>query len=69
MKNYQSWLQGYYNHMAIISALSKEVKYLEQPLKLNTNPKTKREQKLEIAQKIKENLQKGRAILQQRSEK
>lgn len=69
MINFQSWLQGYYNCIAIGSALSKNVKYLEQPIELNSKPKTRKEKNWETAQKIKENLKRGRAILQQRSEK
>lgn len=68
MINYQSWLQGLYNFRAITGALSKNPRYLDKPIELNAKPKTKREQKLEIAQKVKENLKRGRAILQQRSE-
>lgn len=69
MINYQSWLQGLYNFRAIAGALSKNPRYLDKPLELNAKPKTKREQKLEIAQKIKENLRRGRAVLQRKGEK
>lgn len=63
--NFQTWLQGYYNYRAIVSAISKNVKYLSQPIQLNENPKTEKERKLEVAQKIKENMKKGRAMLEQ----
>lgn len=70
MINFQSWLQGYYNRMAIVSSLNDKVKYLSEPIELNLKPKTQKEKKLEIAQKIKDKMKKGRAILeQQRSEK
>lgn len=68
--NFQSWLQGLYNFNAIAGALSKNPKYLENPIELNINPKTERERKLEVAQKIKERMKKSKAILDmQRSEK
>lgn len=67
--NFQSWLQGLYNFNAIIGALSKNPRYLKEPIELNTKPKTQREKKLEIAQKIKDNMKKSKTILQQRSEK
>ena len=68
--NFQAWLQGLYNFNAIAGALSKEHKYLDSPIDLDFKPKTEKEKKLEIAQKIKDKMRKGRAILeQQRSEK
>lgn len=68
--NFQAWLQGLYNFNAIAGALSKETKYLDSPIDLDFKPKTEKEKKLEIAQKIKDKMRKGRAILeQQRSEK
>ena len=70
MINFQSWLQGLYNFNAIAGALSKNPKYLNSPIDLNSKPKTEKEKKLEIAQKIKSNIRKGKALLeQQRSEK
>ena len=67
--NFQCWLQGYYNSMAIASAFAKNVKYLSQPIELNSKIKTRKEKNIEIAQKIKDNMKKGRIILeQQRSE-
>lgn len=70
MINFQSWLQGLYNFNAIAGALSKNPKYLDRPIDLNNKPKTEKEKKLEIAQKIKSNIRKGKTILeQQRSEK
>lgn len=68
MINFQCWLQGYYNQIAIASCLSKNIKYLSEPIQFNSKPKSKQEEKQEIAQKIKDNLRKGKAILQQRSE-
>ena len=70
MTNFRSWLQGLYNFNAIAGALSKEPKYLDSPIDLDAKPKTEKEKKIEIAQKIKDKMKKGRAILeQQRSEK
>lgn len=70
MINFQSWLQGYYNRIAIVSSMNKEVQYLSEPMELNPKPKTKKEKNLEIAQKIKNNVRKGKSILErQRSEK
>ena len=66
MINFQGWLQGLYNFNAIIEALSKEHKYLDSPIDLDSKPKTEKEKKLEIAQKIKDKMRKGRAILEQR---
>ena len=66
MINFQGWLQGLYNFNAIIGALSKEHKYLDSPIDLDSKPKTEKEKKLEIAQKIKDKMRKGRAILEQR---
>lgn len=68
MKNYNAWLQGLYNYYAIARAFSKNGVYLEKPIELNVKPKTKQEQNLEIAQRIKERAIKGKMILQQRSE-
>ena len=68
MINFQCWLQGYYNHIAIASCLSKNINYLSEPIQLNPKPKSKKEEKQEIAQRIKDNLRKGKVILQQRSE-
>ena len=67
--NFQAWLQGYYNRMAIVSSLNEKVQYLSEPIELNPKPKTQREKNLEIAQKIKNNMKKGKNLLQQRSEK
>ena len=68
--NFQSWLQGLYNFNAIAGALSKEPKYLDSPIDMDFKPKTEKEKKLEIAQRIKNNMKKGKTILeQQRSEK
>ena len=68
--NFQSWLQGLYNFNAIAGALSKEAKYLDSPIDLNSKPKTEKDIKMEIAQRIKNNIKKGKTILeQQRSEK
>lgn len=70
MINFQSWLQGYYTRIAIASVFNKNTQYLIQPIELNAKPKTEKEKKLEIAQKIKSNMKKGKKILeQQRSEK
>ena len=70
MINFQSWLQGYYNRIAIVSSMNEDVQYLSEPMELNPKPKTEKERKLEIAQKIKNNMKKGRTLLeQQRSEK
>lgn len=70
MINFQSWLQGLYNFNAIAGALSKELKYLDSPIDLNSKPKTEKDIKTEIAQRIKNNIKKGKTILeQQRSEK
>lgn len=67
--NFQCWLQGYYHYIAIGSALSKNGKYLTQPIILDAKPKTEREKKNEIAQRIKNNMKKGKIVLeQQRSE-
>ena len=69
MINFQSWLQGLYNFNAIAGALSKNPKYLDSPIDLKSKPKTEKEKKLEIAQKVKNNMKKGKTILeQQRSE-
>lgn len=62
--NFQAWLQGYYNNVAIVSALSKNVNYLSQPISLNERSKSKKEKNLEIAQRIKERALKGRKILE-----
>lgn len=68
--NFQSWLQGLYNFNAIAGALSKDQKYLDSPIDLNSKPKTEKEIKMEIAQRIRNNIKKGKTILeQQRSEK
>ena len=70
MINFQGWLQGLYNFNAITGALSKEPKYLDSPIDLNSKPKTEKDIKMEIAQRIKNNIKKGKTILeQQRSEK
>ena len=67
--NFQCWLQGLYNFNAIAGALSKKHKYLYKPIELNPKLKTKKEKNMEIAEKIKENIKKGRILLeQQRSE-
>lgn len=63
--NFQTWLQGYYNFMAIGSSLSKGGKYISQPIELNLKPKTEREKKIETAQRIKNNMRKGKTILEQ----
>lgn len=69
MINFQSWLQGYYIRIAIASVFNEKAQYLTQPIELNAKPKTEKEKKLEIAQKIKSNMEKGKKILeQQRSE-
>ena len=70
MINFQAWLQGYYNHIAIVSSLNENAKYFSEPIELNPKPKTQKEKNLEIAQKIKNNMKKGKSILErQRSEK
>ena len=70
MINFQSWLQGLYNFNAIVAALDKHHRYFKNPIELNSKVKTKREKNMEIAQKIKENVQRGKTLLeQQRSEK
>ena len=70
MINFQTWLQGYYNHIAIVSSLNENVIYFSEPIELNPKPKTQKEKNLEIAQKIKNNMKKGKSILErQRSEK
>lgn len=70
MMNFQGWLQGLYNFNAIAGALSEEHKYLDSPIDLGYKPKTEKEKKIEIAQKIKNNMKKGKSILErQRSEK
>lgn len=66
--NFQAWLQGYYNYVAIVSSLNKNSKYFSQPIELNPKIKTEKEKKLEIAQKIKERAKVGKMILQQRRE-
>lgn len=67
--SFQSWLQGYYNRIAIISVLDKNIKYLTKPINLNKSNKSEKEEKLEIAQRIKNNMKKSKEILeQQRSE-
>lgn len=67
MINFQTWLQGYYNYIAIASALSKNTKYLQKPIDLSV--KSEKNKKVEVAQKIKENMKRGKAILEhQRSE-
>ena len=63
--NFQTWLQGYYNYIAIGNALSKNGKYLSQPIELDAKPKTEYEKKIEIAQRIKERAMKGKVILEQ----
>lgn len=69
MINFQSWLQGYYIRIAIASVFNEKAQYLTQPIELNAKAKTEKEKKLEIAQKIKSNMEKGKKILeQQRSE-
>lgn len=70
MINFQSWLQGYYNSIAIGSVFSKDVHYLSEPIELNPKPKTQKEKNLEIAQKVKNKIKRGKKILeQQRGEK
>lgn len=67
--NFQCWLQGYYNRMAIASVFVKEVKYMTQPIELNPKIRTKKEKDMEIAQKIKDNIKRGKILLErQRSE-
>ena len=63
--NFQTWLQGYYNYIAIGNALSKNGKYLSQPIALDNKSKTEHEKKMEIAQRIKERAMKGKVILEQ----
>lgn len=70
MINFQSWLQGYYNSIAIGSVFSKDVHYLSEPIELNPKSKTQKEKNLEIAQKVKNKIKRGKKILeQQRGEK
>ena len=70
MMNFQAWLHGYYNRIAIGSIFNENIKYLNEPIELNAKPKTQKEINLEIAQRIKGNMKKGKVILeQQRSEK
>lgn len=68
--NFQAWLQGLYNFNAIAGALSKKPKYLDKPIELNPTNKTRIQENMEIAQKIKENIKRSKALLrQQRGEK
>ncbi len=66
--NFQAFLQGLYIQKAVASVFIKEEKYFDKPIEFDKKPKTLREQKLEIAQKIKERAMQGKAILQQRRE-
>lgn len=63
--SFQAWLQGYYNRIAIISVLDKNIKYLPKPINLNKSNKSEKEEKLEIAQRIKNNMKKSKEILEQ----
>ena len=68
MINYQAWLQGLYNYHAIAEILGEKHRYLDKPIDLK--PKTEKEKKLEVAQKIKERTMRSKQILaQQRREK
>ena len=70
MINFQTWLQGFYNQRAIASNFNEKIKYFDKPIELNLKTKSEKEKKLEIAQRIKNNINKGKIILeQQRSEK
>ena len=66
MMNYSAWLQGLYNRNAIVSAFNEKVKYFEKPIEFNSKPKSIKEQKLEIAERIKIRARQGQIILQQR---
>ena len=66
MMNYSAWLQGLYNRNAIVSAFNEKVKYFEKPIVINSKPKSIKEQKLEIAERIKIRAMQGQIILQQR---
>ena len=69
MINFQSWLQGYYIRIAIASVFNEKAQYLTRPIELNAKPKTEKEKKLEIAQKIKSNTKKGKKIFASASTK
>lgn len=69
MINFKAWLQGFYNNRAVISALNGKVKYYEQPIELNSKPKTVEEKRQELMHKIKEQKLRGQMLLKQRSEK
>ena len=45
MINFQCWLQGYYNNIAIVSGLNENVNYLSKPIELNVKPKSQKEEK------------------------
>lgn len=62
MMNTNAWLNGYYNHIAIASALSKNVKYLDKPIEFNK----KKESKADIASKIKANMQIAKKLIEKR---
>lgn len=68
MTNYKTWLQGFYNYNAIASAFSKNAKYFDKPIELNSKQKTIEEQKQELMHKIKEQKIRGQMLLKQRSE-
>ena len=67
--NYKAWLTGLYNYIAIGRAFTKNGKYLERPIDFSPKPKSKRTEKQEIAQRIKEKISRGKKILdRQRSQ-
>lgn len=68
MINFQGWIYGLYNFNAIAGALSKKTKYLDEPIDLYAKPKSEKERKLEVAQKVKENMKRGQALLKRRKD-
>lgn len=69
MINYKAWLQGLYNNRAVVSALSKDIQYFEQPIEFNKQPKTKQEQNQLVVEKAKASAMRIQTLLKQRSEK
>ena len=66
--NLHAWLNGYYNHIAIVSALSKGVKYLKKPIETEDDKQIKNENnsKMSIAERIKANMNRAKNILEKR---
>lgn len=65
LKNYEAWLYGMYNYIAIGNAFSKNGKYLNKPIELNKKQENTTQEKYEVAKRIKEKTRQGKIILEQ----